>query len=399
MSEKTFDRSTGTINMSKITTFDNFDKNEGRTMELIRGNYNGLNYGGIQNIMPFLRSNLDKPNILRNFNIRVIYTDRSMDFYYFAETDGIDVKFKNDNERILTFQATTPIDVKAHQDHLEQLKEKNSKADKNGIKPKGEKRFVVVYDSEVKILNSRDMKRYLQKIKSVDQMCRVQIVDTDILVKYYFDMDEGCFANEGGFNFLDRSLTDHIKCKFGILIAKIKDLDKPFKFDFEYINEKTLYNEEDELKLMEKYRRGLLHKKGCANCNCNCKNEFMNLNVSNIIVAKLYIVKNGSIIGELKWNRRKENGILFHRGQIIHPITVNDFFDIAKSIDHHEDIVDKIKEKPEDEVYSIFEDHDSETMTSLFEQFYFDHEMSSFQMVDVMMKHCELDAILEASRH
>jgi len=196
-------------------------------------------------------------------------------------------------------------------------------------------KYILCKDNEAhEYDDDESLKAILIRIKN---MKYIQIIKNMEIYKY--DYDSNIFkCGDCGDNKLASEFTAHLFCEYKILVAYAKDKDKPFELTTKIITQDTIRVSEDEQDEMDKYRistvgRGFKYS------------EVVSLG----LLAKIYVVKNNNIIGEIKQNSGK-----YYKG--VHfgsHLNSSDYFKCTKHLKEYDDIVAEHRYKPAIELYAI----------------------------------------------
>lgn len=304
----------------------------------------------------FVRLNQDL-NFMK-FSIGCYCNNKYIKFEYVSLIDTL-LTFKNSDNESLCFE----------------LNKLPSKPDQKLHK------YILIKDNNGQICDWDQLLIELKTIKLWNAMEKIQIIDTidtNTLDKYIYCKKDGNYFHSN--NTGDRlEICEHLECTLKIMIVYAKDPTKPFELTIDELYEEKHFIEENEFDQMSGYRRHTIYD-----------NNFSHRPYKNYLVAKLFVVKNNCIINEIK---ARDTCGEYYKGHFQREISSGYYYEISKLIAKYNKLVDTFSNMESSEFYPIFEDYSkqSKTMGIMFEH-YFEMNLTTNQMIDIIMKHIELDA-------
>ena len=301
-------------------------------------------------------------------------------YYHFEEliiqNDRMIVIYANENsnEQKLEFivnddirnQFTVNDDYNYHSKKLVEDQEKTTQA-----------RYTLINGENIIFLKDNcKLKEYLSSNKDKYNYKKLKIVDNFNQQIYEFNKEFSIFSSLK--KNLPRNITNCMKSKFKMLYIYANDKDKPLDLRYNTFFELMLFA--DDVDQINNYRRSILDE--------NHKH------FKNYLIAGIYVIKDNNIVSKID-----KTGQLTINGDYRLKINTGTHFELLENMKNFDKVLNDIED-----FYPYFEEYSksniisngrklTSSITNIFE-LYFDMNLSNKDMIEIVKKHIELDAII-----
>lgn len=189
--------------------------------------------------------------------------------------------------------------------------------------PTEKKKYIFLDNNNATYQTANELVTVIKSNIATNTINLTKIIDVDTMKIYNYEHGEGkmlSYVNEEVA--LNEPALESLYVNYKILLIYVENKNNPFKLSKKYICEKKIIpNTLDESTEMDKYHISTINK------------EFKYDDIKNFIIAKILIVKNDIIIGEIK------NNCIFYKGKKLYTLTLGPYFKCGEILHSYENSV------------------------------------------------------------